>query len=108
MLLSVYHTGADTLAFSFFGIRNHADLRLKEKAALDSLSHTETGHIARTKQLEEGYRKSPPCCSMLAGCTPAKLPACFIDCRTAAWPPLSNFLCRLQMIAVQHCGQLVL
>lgn len=50
------HTG-----LSFYGIGNHADLWVKEQAALGSLSHTETGHIACSEQLGEGYRKSPPC-----------------------------------------------
>lgn len=56
----VYHTGTDTLTLTFFfGIRHHADLQGKQRAALGSLSHMETGPIVRTEQLMENCRHLP-------------------------------------------------
>lgn len=58
--MCVYHTGADTLALTFFfGIRHHADLQGKQRAALGSLSHMETGPIVCTEQLMENCRHLP-------------------------------------------------
>lgn len=73
----VYHTGADTLALSFFfGIRHHVNPHVERQKSW-APSVMRTGHILN------GQRRTAdkPLLdwSMLADFAPAKLPACFRD-----------------------------